>query len=71
MASKISLGNKARISFDYGVDENGKQIIKRKSFSLIADATDDQVYTASNNFASLCEKPLVEIEKIETYELQA
>ncbi|GAB6190206.1 hypothetical protein JCM30566_19490 [Marinitoga arctica] len=71
MATKVSLGDKARISFDYGVDGNGKQIIKRKSFSLIAGATDDQVYTAANNYASLCEKTLIEIEKIENYELQA
>ncbi|KAF2956266.1 DUF1659 domain-containing protein [Marinitoga sp. 38H-ov] len=71
MATKISLGDKVRISFDYGVDNNGKQILKRKSFPIIAGATDDQVYTAANNFASLCEKTLVEIEKIENYELQA
>ncbi|KLO22772.1 DUF1659 domain-containing protein [Marinitoga sp. 1155] len=71
MATKISLGDKARISFDYGVDAEGKQIVKRKSFKIIAGATDDQVYTAANNFASLCEKSLLEIEKIENYELQA
>ena len=71
MATKVNLGDKVRISFDYGVDGEGKQIIKRKSFNIIPGATDDQVYTAANNFASLCEKSLIEIEKIENYELQA
>ena len=71
MATKVNLGDKVRISFDYGVDTEGKQIIKRKSFSIIAGATDDQVYTAANSFASLCEKVLLGIEKIENYELQA
>ncbi|KAF2956257.1 DUF1659 domain-containing protein [Marinitoga sp. 38H-ov] len=71
MATKVNLGDKVRISFDYGVDGNGKQIIKRKAFPIIAGATDEQVYTAASKFASLCEKTLVEIEKIENYELQA
>jgi len=71
MATKVSLGDKVRIAFDYGVNGDGKQIVKRKSFSIIAGATDDQVYTAANNFASLCEKSLLEIEKIENYELQS
>ncbi|RDI90037.1 hypothetical protein Ob7_09877 [Thermosipho africanus Ob7] len=71
MATKINLGDKVRISFDYGLDLDGKQIIKRKAFSIIAGATDDQVYTAALNYASLSEKSLVEIEKIENYELQA
>ncbi|AEX85645.1 hypothetical protein XO10_06085 [Marinitoga sp. 1135] len=71
MATKLSAGEKVRIGFDYGLDANGKKIIKRKSFTIMPGATDDQVYTASNNFASLCEKPLLKIEKIENYELQA
>ena len=71
MATKMNIGNKLSVEFDGGMDENGKNIVKRKRYDLIAGATDDAVYDCANKLAALVDYPLMNIEKQEYFELQA
>jgi hypothetical protein len=55
-----------KMRFDCGKNDNGKVIVKSKSFSNIRhDATHDKVYEVADTIASLQEHTLIEALKID------
>jgi len=63
--SKIKLGLNA------GTDENGKEIVKSKTFSKVkADATNEDVYAATTAISNLQTLPLMSVKRINEVELR-
>ncbi len=55
-----------KMRFDCGKNDNGKVIVKSKSFSNVApDATNDKVYEVAEIIASLQDHDLIEAMKID------
>ena len=55
-----------KMRFDCGKNDNGKVIVKSKSFSNVApDATNDKVYEVAEIIASLQDHDLIEALKID------
>jgi hypothetical protein len=60
------------LSFDAGMDESGKPIVKRKSFNNIkTQATADQLYAISQALIPLQQYPVITIERHDARELYA
>jgi hypothetical protein len=60
------------LTFDAGVDLNGKPVVKRKSFnSLKAQVTNDQLYAVATAIIPLQAYPIIVIERDDTTELTA
>lgn len=68
------MASKERISLvlqlDNGVDENGKPVLKRKTFSNVnLKATDDALLNGARSLGKLFENPTRGIQKIEVVNL--
>jgi len=60
------------LSFDAGMDENGKSIVKRKSFNnLKAQVTNDQLYAIAQALIPLQQYPAITVERNDTTALYA
>ncbi|MET1030582.1 DUF1659 domain-containing protein [Domibacillus tundrae] len=67
MAQATLMNSSLRLVFDNGVDENGKQVFKSKSYSNVKSAaTPDQFSTAAAAIATLSSIPLASIERNDT-----
>jgi len=63
--------SKLKLQLDGGVDGNGREIVKSKTFSNVkTDAVDDTVYTVANSLTSLQNLPLISVTRINEVELQ-
>ncbi|GER67461.1 hypothetical protein BpJC7_00410 [Weizmannia acidilactici] len=63
---------RSRISliFDDGVDEKGKPVTKTKTFTNVAlTATPDSIQQFAQAYASLQQKPLVTVERIDNNDI--
>lgn len=70
MAEAMILNSKLRLLFETGVNEKGEPIVKSKTYSNIRkDATADQLLQTSTALASLCNSPLMSIEKNDSFEI--
>lgn len=52
--------NRLTLSFEKGVNEKGKVILKRESLNIRADSTDEDVNEVAETLAELVEDPLYE-----------
>ena len=67
MAQATLMKSSLRLVFDYGVDENGKQVFKSKSYANVKPgATPDQFSTAADAIAALSSMPLAFVERNDT-----
>lgn len=64
--------SKFKIELDGGLDGNGKQIVKAKTFSKVKDtATNDSVYNIANSLSSLQSNSLLSIKRVDEVSLQS
>ena len=62
--------SKLKLSFNAGLDENGKDIIKNKTYSSIkSTVTNDDIYNFGVELSQLQEYPLVNLVRYEEYQL--
>ncbi len=62
--------SKLKLSYNAGTDENGKDIIKNKTYSNIkAAVANDDVYNLGVELSQLQELPLVNLVRLEEYQL--
>lgn len=55
-----------KLRFDCGKDDNGKVVVKTKTYSKInPSATNDDVYAVAKAISSLQEHSLIEVQKID------
>ena len=72
MATANLVDSSMVLSFDAGMDEDGKAIIKRKSFSnLKAQVSNEQLYTIAQALIALQQYPIIVVERNDTTELSA
>ena len=62
--------SKLKLFYNTGVDENGKDIIKNKTYSNIkAEVSDDNIYNLGVELSQLQEYPLANMVRMEEYQL--
>ncbi|WP_046174220.1 DUF1659 domain-containing protein [Domibacillus indicus] len=67
MAQATLMKSSLRLVFDNGVDENGKQVFKTKSYSNVKpSATPDQFSAAAAAISTLSSMPLASVERNDT-----
>jgi hypothetical protein len=63
---------KLRLVYDDGVDENGKPAFQYKTYSNInLNAAPDAIYQSAHQLGSLSSKTLFNVEKNESYDINA
>ncbi|WP_071393038.1 DUF1659 domain-containing protein [Bacillus tuaregi] len=72
MAQTLAKSFKLQLTFETGMNESGKPILKRKTYAGVVDsATADQLYQVGQALASLSIHPLSTVEKNALYEVMA
>jgi hypothetical protein len=70
MATSDLKSIKLRMVFDNGMDENGKPKYSNKTYANINySSTPDDIHQAAQALAGLSSKPLVNIEKNDSYDI--
>ncbi|WML41406.1 DUF1659 domain-containing protein [Neobacillus sp. OS1-2] len=70
MAQALLEGTKLRLLFEAGIDDEGKPILKAKSFNNITKvATADQLSQAAQAIAVLCNDKLNKVERNDSSEI--
>ncbi|MFD2616126.1 DUF1659 domain-containing protein [Terrilactibacillus laevilacticus] len=70
MASADTLSSALTLVLDGGLDEKGKQILKKKSFRNVkATASQDAVYAVAQALAPLQTLPLIDIERTDVVQI--
>ncbi|RPF52279.1 DUF1659 domain-containing protein [Aquisalibacillus elongatus] len=70
MATQVKTRTQLQLMFDAGIGEDGKNIIKRRSFNQVKmDTTADQLYAVSDALASLQEHALVNIVRNDSFDV--
>ncbi|MBO0958815.1 DUF1659 domain-containing protein [Neobacillus sp. MM2021_6] len=70
MAQALLEGTKLRLVFEAGIDDEGKPILKAKTFSNVTKAaTADQLSQAAQAIAGLCNDQLNKIERNDSSEI--
>lgn len=70
MAVTNKLDTNIRLVYEAGQDEDGKMIVKRKSYNNVnIDASADDIFSAAQALASLCSLPLFTIERNDVTEI--
>jgi hypothetical protein len=63
---------KLRLMYNDGVDEDGKPVFQYKSYSNInLNAAPDAIYQSAHQLGSLSSKTLINVEKNESYDINA
>ncbi|PKR83810.1 DUF1659 domain-containing protein [Heyndrickxia camelliae] len=71
MAETLLKESKLKLVFDNGVDGEGKQLFKSKTFSNIRlDSTPDELQSAAQAIASLSQKALYGVERNDSSDVQ-
>ncbi|WP_069650378.1 DUF1659 domain-containing protein [Caloranaerobacter ferrireducens] len=66
----VSQDSKIKLNLDGGVDQNGKQIVKSKTYSKVkATASNEDVYSVAIALTGLQKLPVVSIRRIDEVEL--
>ncbi len=72
MAQSLLVGTKLKMVFQTGIDDDGKPILRTKTFSNVRkEATADQLFQAANALAVLCNDPLNTLERTDSSEIIA
>ncbi|WP_040207420.1 DUF1659 domain-containing protein [Neobacillus jeddahensis] len=70
MAQGVLEGTKLRLEFQTGIDDDGKPVLKAKTFSNVSKvATVDQLFQASQAIAVLCNDMLNKVERNDSTEI--
>ncbi|MFD2639727.1 DUF1659 domain-containing protein [Piscibacillus salipiscarius] len=70
MASQVKTSTQLQLVFNAGVDEEGKAIIRRKSYNQInMDSTPDQLFAVGEALGSLQTFTLLNIVRNESFDL--
>lgn len=70
MAQALLTGTKLRIVYQVGMDDEGKPVMKAKTFNNVKrDATVDQLWLASEAIFNLSADTLSNVEKIDSSDL--
>lgn len=66
----VSQDSKIKLNLDGGIDQNGKQMVKSKTYSKVkAAATNEDVYSVATALTGLQKLPVVSIRRIDEVEL--
>jgi hypothetical protein len=72
MATAVMNDTRLSVTFDAGVDLDGKPVSKRKSFNNVkSSATHDQLYNMVQALAPLQQYPVSQIERTNSFDLTA
>lgn len=72
MATSDLKSIKLKMIYDNGVDENGKPQYSNKTYSNINySSTPDEILQAAQALAGLSAKPLIQVEKNDSYDINA
>ncbi|RDI45642.1 DUF1659 domain-containing protein [Falsibacillus pallidus] len=72
MAEALLKDSKLKLMFQAGVDENGDPVFKNKTLNNIkTDSTPDQLDQVAQALKALCSSPLVEVERDDSYDIEA
>jgi len=72
MAQGLLEGTKLRLVFDGGIDNEGNQILKSKTFSNVKkESTVDQLFQAAQAISTLCNDSLNKVERTDSSEIIA
>jgi hypothetical protein len=72
MAQSLLVGTKLKMVFQTGIDDDGKPILRTKTFSNVRkEATANQLFQAANALAVLCNDPLNTLERTDSSEIIA
>ncbi|WP_374717682.1 DUF1659 domain-containing protein [Neobacillus sp.] len=72
MAQSLLVGTKLKMVFQTGIDDEGKPILRTKTFSNVRkEASADQLFQAANALAVLCNDPLNTLERTDSSEIIA
>lgn len=72
MATAVIATSRLRLEFQVGMDDDGKPLLKAKTFSNIQkSATPDQLFQAAQAIGSLSNDNLINIERVDTSDLLA
>ncbi|MCD4838355.1 DUF1659 domain-containing protein [Neobacillus sedimentimangrovi] len=72
MAQSLLVGTKLKMVFQTGIDDDGKPILRTKTFSNVRkEASADQLFQAANALAVLCNDPLNTLERTDSSEIIA
>jgi hypothetical protein len=72
MAQALLEGTKLRLVFEVGMDDDGKPILRAKTFSNVKkEATVDQLFQAAQALTVLCKDTLNKVERNDSTELLA
>ncbi|KPU26398.1 hypothetical protein TR13x_10290 [Caloranaerobacter sp. TR13] len=66
----VTKDSKIKLNLDGGIDQNGKQIVKSKTYSKVKGAaTNEDVYSVAIALTGLQKLPVVSIRRIDEVEL--
>ncbi|WLD94886.1 DUF1659 domain-containing protein [Alkalihalobacillus sp. AL-G] len=72
MATAVMNDTRLSVTFDAGVDLEGKPVYKRKSFNNVkSSATHDHLYNMVQALAPLQQYPVFQIERTNSFDLTA
>ncbi|WP_221563786.1 DUF1659 domain-containing protein [Alkalihalobacillus sp. TS-13] len=72
MATAILNDTRLTITFDAGIDLEGKPVYKRKSFTNVkSSATHDQLFAIVEALAPLQQYPINDVERTNSFDLSA
>ncbi|AIM16302.1 hypothetical protein HW35_08505 [Bacillus sp. X1(2014)] len=72
MAQSLLVGTKLKMVFQTGIDDDGKPILRTKTFSNVRkEASADQLFQAAKALAVLCNDPLNTLERTDSSEIIA
>ena len=64
--------SRIRLFYDYGLDQDGKQVLKSKSYNAVKEsATADQILATAEAIAALSSVPLFSVERNDTTDITA
>jgi hypothetical protein len=70
MAESLLIGTKLKLVFQTGLDDEGKPILRTKTFSNVRkEATADQLFLAATALSVLCNDPLNTLERTDSSQI--
>jgi hypothetical protein len=70
MAEALLEGTKLRLVFDGGIDNQGHQILKSRTFSNVRkESTVDQLFQTAQAITALCNDSLHSVERNDNFEI--
>lgn len=72
MATANLVESRIRLVYDHGLDGDGKQVLKTKSYNAVKEsATPDQIFATAQAIAGLSSVPLFAVERNDSTDITA